>query len=68
MKIMNSMPATAIDGLDRFSDGKGGPVAKQIYISKLTKRFRVVLEESWQGELASSPAITQRGKLSILSS
>ncbi len=30
-------------------------MAKHIYISKLTKRFRIGLEESWQGELASNP-------------
>jgi hypothetical protein len=30
-------------------------MGKQIYLSKLTKRFRVALEESWQGELASNP-------------
>jgi len=30
-------------------------MGKQIYLSKLTRRFRVVLEESWQGELASNP-------------
>ncbi len=30
-------------------------MGKQIYFSKLTKRFRVALEESWQGELASNP-------------
>jgi hypothetical protein len=27
---------------------------KQIHLSKLTSRFRVALEESWQGELASN--------------
>jgi hypothetical protein len=26
-----------------------------IFLSRLTKRFRVALEESWQGELASNP-------------
>jgi hypothetical protein len=30
-------------------------MTKRIYISKLTRRFRVALEESWQGELASNP-------------
>ena len=30
-------------------------MGKQLYISKLTRRFRVALEESWQGELASNP-------------
>jgi hypothetical protein len=30
-------------------------MAKQITLSKLSKRFRVALEESWQGELASNP-------------
>jgi len=30
-------------------------MAKQITLSKLTKRFRIALEESWQGELASNP-------------
>ena len=30
-------------------------MAKQITLSKLTRRFRVALEESWQGELASNP-------------
>jgi hypothetical protein len=29
--------------------------ATMIVLSKLTKRFRVALEESWQGELASNP-------------
>jgi hypothetical protein len=27
----------------------------QIVLSKITKRFRIALEESWQGELASNP-------------
>ena len=30
-------------------------MAKQIYLSKLTRRFKIGLEESWQGELASNP-------------
>jgi len=30
-------------------------MAKQIYLSKISRRFRVTLEESWQGELASNP-------------
>jgi hypothetical protein len=30
-------------------------MAKKIYLSKLTRRFRVALEESWQGELAINP-------------
>jgi len=30
-------------------------MAKQITLSNLTKRFRLALEESWQGELASNP-------------
>jgi hypothetical protein len=30
-------------------------MTKRVYISKLTRRFRVALEESWQGELASNP-------------
>lgn len=29
--------------------------ATMIVLSKLTKRFRIALEESWQGELASNP-------------
>jgi hypothetical protein len=28
---------------------------KQIYLSKLTRRFRVTLEESWQGESSKNP-------------
>ena len=35
--------------MEDFLDGK------KIYLSKLSKRFRVALEESWQGELASNP-------------
>ena len=30
-------------------------MGKQLYLSKLTRRFRIALEESWQGELAINP-------------